>query len=145
VEAERNDARAELNDLRQQFEAVELDRAARLKVIEEQGRRLGEFEADRVVQHEAIQKQTTQIDSLQRQLHSLQSHWLVKALQRLKLIGDRAAPSTARSSRVGRQPRLIGKLRSRKMRPMMISVLEDYIATIDAFNRTVQTWMPSGI
>jgi hypothetical protein len=30
IEAERNDARAELNDLRQQLESVELDRAARL-------------------------------------------------------------------------------------------------------------------
>lgn len=47
MEAERNNLRSELADLRQLFEAAEADRAARLDVMQEQGRRLGELEAER--------------------------------------------------------------------------------------------------
>jgi len=47
VEAKRNDLEAELTDLRRQFDSAQADRAARLQVIEEQGRRLGEVEVER--------------------------------------------------------------------------------------------------
>jgi hypothetical protein len=38
-----------LQSLREQFEAVEADRAARLEVINEQGRRLDQLEAERKI------------------------------------------------------------------------------------------------
>ena len=44
LEAERNDLQSQLTDLRDQFESVEADRAARLEVIRAQGERLGELE-----------------------------------------------------------------------------------------------------
>ena len=47
LDAERNNLRGELEDLRRHFEASEADREARLRVIEEQGRRLGELDAER--------------------------------------------------------------------------------------------------
>jgi hypothetical protein len=47
LEAERNNLRGMLTDLRQQFEAAEADRTARLAVIERQGQQLGELEAER--------------------------------------------------------------------------------------------------
>jgi SAM-dependent methyltransferase len=50
LEAERNYAEAERDNLRRQFEFVEADRAARLAVIEEQGNRLGQLESE----HDAV-------------------------------------------------------------------------------------------
>ncbi|MBI4639080.1 MAG: glycosyltransferase, partial [Candidatus Tectomicrobia bacterium] len=47
TKVERDELRSTLAELRQQFEFAEADRAARLKVIEEQGHRLSEIDAER--------------------------------------------------------------------------------------------------
>jgi ubiquinone/menaquinone biosynthesis C-methylase UbiE len=59
LEAERNRLQFELKDIRNQFEIVEVDRAARLEVIEEQGRKIValEKEVDRwIIQNKALQE-----------------------------------------------------------------------------------------
>lgn len=79
---------AEIEKLQHRLQISEADRAARLVVIEDQGRQLG-----RIPQLEAEKAQlVAEIDSLQRRLHNLQSQWLVKVLQRVKLIDNRAVP-----------------------------------------------------
>jgi len=94
IEAERNDARAQLNDLRYQLDAVEADRAARLGVIYEQAQRLGESEKTRNLQQTIIETQATELNQLRQELRELQSQWPVRVLRRLKFIKGPAFPSS---------------------------------------------------
>jgi len=95
-----------------QLQNSEADRAARLEVIEGQGRQLAKIpqleaekahligrlqasEADRAARLEVIEEQGRQLDSLQCHMRNLRSQWLVKALQRVKLVSGPADLSTA--------------------------------------------------
>jgi len=69
-------SQAKLADLRRQFESVEADRAARLAVIEQQGRQLGELETER-------DKISSERDSALQVLFSVSETRTYKLLRRL--------------------------------------------------------------
>jgi glycosyltransferase involved in cell wall biosynthesis len=83
IDAERNNLRFQLDDLRRQFEASEADRAARLQVIEEQGRRLSEIEAER---HNLQQQlaESEEIRGNQASLIEAQEHQLQVSMAQLR-------------------------------------------------------------
>jgi SAM-dependent methyltransferase len=71
VEEERNLLQHQLADLRRHFEASEVDRAARLAVIEDQGRRQGEVESERNdLRH--------QLQDLRRQFQGLEADYAAR-------------------------------------------------------------------
>ncbi len=140
VEAERNNLRYELADLRQQFESAERDRAARLAVMEEQ--------------EEQIRVTLAQLRALQRSFSAIQRSRVYRLLRRWGRWGwveDAISQSAARLSAypepASAQP--VARLSTsspshtfcassapeKAAVPRVLS-LEDYISTIQAFNET---------
>ena len=76
---------------RQHLEVIEADRAARLTVIEEQGRQLGAVEAERNSVLAELAAARHHIDTLQEQIRALLAH--VRSLQMLAqtILRSRAA------------------------------------------------------
>jgi predicted O-methyltransferase YrrM/SAM-dependent methyltransferase len=81
TESERNALRLQLTDLQYRYEAAEADRAARLKVVEDQGQRLGELEGER----NALRAELAQVKT---ELELLNRHWFVRAIKALRQPAD---------------------------------------------------------
>jgi len=121
TESERNALRLQLTDLQYRYEAAEADRATRLEVIH---------------------RQATEIGHLRYHWHQLTSQPSLRILRRLKLIKiagvdpqpQNHAPS-AQINRLGVQPVTSVPTEVTTAEPQK-STLDQYIETINAFNRT---------
>ena len=81
AQAERNEARAELNELRSRFDIVEADRAARLRVINDLAQQV---EAANITGQQLSEMN----EHLRQELNDLRSQRPVRALKRLRVIKD---------------------------------------------------------
>jgi 2-polyprenyl-3-methyl-5-hydroxy-6-metoxy-1,4-benzoquinol methylase len=144
-----------IHQLQAQLEVSEADRAARLEVIHQLQAQLEASEADRAARLKVIERQGAEIGQLHHRLYQIQTQLPVKVLQKFKLVHFNTAPRLTEEAEPGPQPNPNNKrvtlthktidLQSESSEDKKIAyAFENYLATIENFNRSRPDMVPVG-